>query len=77
MTGIMFLDNMMSVMIIGSLRRKNNGMTSKPSVLVAGAAAGIGATYAGRLAWRRHDFAPASRSTDRLEADRFHRRLSD
>jgi len=50
-------------------------MTSKPSVLITGASAGIGAVYADRFAKRGHDLVLVARNQARLAilADRLRR----
>ena len=43
-------------------------LTTKPSVLIAGASTGIGATYADRFARRGHDLVLVARDKVRMEA---------
>ena len=59
---------MMIVMNIGSIREKNNAMTTIPSVLITGASTGIGAAYAERFARRGHDLVLVARNMARMEA---------
>lgn len=59
---------MMFIMNIGSMPRKGNAMTVKPSVLITGASTGIGAAYAERFARRGHDLVLVARNTARMEA---------
>jgi hypothetical protein len=56
------------IMNIGSITEKSNPMSQIPAVLITGASAGIGATYADRFARRGHDLVLVARDAARMEA---------
>lgn len=59
---------MTAIMNVSTNKAEINPVPSSPTVLITGASAGIGATYADRFARRGHDLVLVARNRERMEA---------